>query len=223
MRPSSEDNTPRSSGFFRLPVEIRLAIYEINIESEIHEDEVRSSSTVGRLPAQPPITQVYRVIRDEALDIWYSTARFPIQFQALKWPGNRSGAAGTPEYIAVERSRSIPYADTRRLEPCFVQTYGMNALHYRYFVNLDGQNDSYMVEHAPKTHEWWVGYRPWSSEAHKQAKHRAIRLRKCFDEAVAEMITSSGGVNMLTAQSFQHLTPRWSWKFGADLSGDLGN
>ncbi|KAK5174273.1 uncharacterized protein LTR77_001353 [Saxophila tyrrhenica] len=209
---ANSDRIQQPTDFLDLPAEIRLAIYQLLIEDEVRDEELHFNKAVVRLPIEPAIAQVCRTTRKEALDFWFSTARFPIHFRALE------GHKG--EYSIVNQLVPIPYADARKLELSFAQTYGMNSLYYLYSVDLNERTNSYTVEHAPRTNEWWVGYRPWNIIAHAMAERRARSLLKHFDRAVEEMIASSGGVKELTAESYQMLTPRPWWQLGEGSSGE---
>lgn len=199
-----------------LPVEIRLAIYEICIQDYAESQESDHGPDPTEQPMAPAITRTCRTTRAESLPIWYARARFPIRFRPSKQaPQKRIG--GTPEYDFVLSHPPLAYQQMRKLLLCFTQSYSMNASYYCYAVDLDERQNSYTIEHTPRTQNWWVGYRSWNVQAHKKAAWRAIVLRKRFDVAVAEMIAQSGGVRNLTVESFERLVPRTEWKFGEDI------
>ncbi len=218
MSPEQMDlNNLATSGYsqallLQVPAEVRLLILEHVVRSEC-DHQTKNLYLVQS--QQPSITLVNRLIREEALPIWYSMARFPIRFRAR--PSYDMWQTGTANYEMQLKLPASTYPRMRKIELCFEQSFTMSALYYCFSVDMNLRNNSYTIEHTPKTANWWTGHRPWSIEVHKKAERRLNRLKLCFDVAVAEMIAASGGVQHLKAESFQRLVPQSSWQFGEDV------
>jgi hypothetical protein len=208
---------PAKRGLLDLPAEIRLAVLQQLIDGDPLDVGLNGQGPKSCPLVQPSISRVNRTIRNEALDIWYSSTRFAVQFRAKR----QHSQSATPDYELVTTMPPSAYSRIRKFDLCFVTTYGMNGLYYNYSIDMDRRNNSYTLAHLPKTDEWWVGFRPWDASTHKKAERRALVLRKRFDIAVAEMIAMGSGVNNLTIDSYRYLAPQASWQFGEDLSEDV--
>jgi hypothetical protein len=79
--------------------------------------------------------------------------------------------------------------------------------HLRFSVDFD-KNNSYSIVHSP----------PALAERGSVRAQRTIkRLLKKFDEVMAEIMVSSGGVSNITFNHYTRLTPQPAWTFWRDM------
>ena len=223
------------SSFLNLPVEIREPIYKLHLESEAKTGNIRDLETEhrefgrGKLavwvnrrvpPAQPAITRVSRLIRQETLPYWYAASRFPIQFRITGWYNSAIGTKGTPNYEMIRVRPHYIYPMLRKLELCFQKTpqtgLGIEEEYLRFSVNLDRKTNTHTVEHTP-TVDWYDDFPPYLLHGHWRLPKRIARLLKHFDIAVPDMIAHGGGVGNLTLHDYERLVPQPSWQFWGDM------
>ena len=200
-----------------LPVELRMRIYELCIPEE--SKSLHSAYDTSKLspPHQPSITRICRSIREESLDYWYTTVRFPLQFRITGWGESGMGPQSTPNYELVQVAPSSVYSRLRKLEVCFQNTLQMNVCQVCFSVNLNAGTNSYTVEHTPRPDQWWVPMRTWEKFDKFRGSRRIERLERHFGKAIAAMIAECGGVKNLTLHDYQHVVPKPSWRFWEDM------
>lgn len=83
------DYSPKFPRFMELPPEIRVMIYRHSMRSII--DGHTSDSAANYLPLEPGIVHASRLIRAEALPVFYSTKTFPLHIAATSKVNSEDG------------------------------------------------------------------------------------------------------------------------------------
>ena len=209
------------AGFLDLPTELRQRVYHINITYILDTRHARLDHGVKhqyvRSPTPPPITRICRMLREEALDIWYATARSPLHFRALS---SCEGSSTSWPPVHYELAKTLPpwaYPKLRKLELCFECSVidGISPFYCRFPVDLDAHMDSYTLDRTTRAIAESVDLTllpfPRKSREYFSAVMRAARLLKVFDAALASMIKNSGGIRKLTFRDYERLTPDSNW------------
>ena len=200
--------TPTRTGLLSIPPEIRQYVFEFLMPEEVQAQPNRSRGDIRLPPCQPSITKVCRVIREEALEVWWRTARFPIQFSLTNWIGSRNGVQGTPNYEMLDTLSPWVFPELRKLELCFAAhalpsrtTRGLtkSAAWSYLFVDLDKGRNSYSLTCRPRT-----------DDATTEQARGMSKLYTEFNAALTNML-AHGRIGRLTWRDYQLLEPQSSW------------
>lgn len=159
--------------FLELPVEIRLRIYEFALWDP------------PSMP--PPITQVCRCVREESLEYWYATARWPINF-CMKWSGK---VWEPPSESMVCRVPDFANPVLRKMSLVPRNSHGD-----RFLLDLDQKTNSYSIRFASRdVHGNQVSI----------ATESTYRLLQQLDTTMARIMIESGGVGNITFDYYERL------------------